>query len=76
MGGAPGYSQAYRACHSATRAALCLPILGEWATGVTSALCHDAHTMLVSRFHVKPMVKRPTAMFRETSADVSETQKA
>ena len=76
MGGAAGYSQAYRACHSATRAALCLPILGEWATGVTSALCHDAHTMLVSRFHVKPMVKRPTAMFRETSADVSETQKA
>lgn len=44
--------------------------------GVTSALCHDAHTMLVSRFHVKPMVKRPTAMFRETSADVSEMQKA
>ena len=76
MGGAPGYSQAYRACHSATRAAPCLPILRVQAAGVTSALCHDAHTMLVSRFHVKPMVKRPTAMFRETSAGVSETQKA
>lgn len=58
---------------SATRAP-CLPILGVQAA-VTSALCHDAH-MLVSRFHVKPMVKHPTAVFRETSADVSETAKA
>jgi len=29
-------------------------------------LCHDAHTVLVSRFHVKPMVKRPMAMLYET----------
>ncbi len=76
MDRAPGYSQACWACHSATRAAPCLPILGVQAAGVTSALCHDAHTMLVSRFHVKPMVKHPMAVFRETSADVSETQKA
>jgi len=40
-------------------------MLGE-RTAACRRRCHDARAVLVSRFHVKPMVKRPTAMLRET----------